>query len=290
METSSINSSTLEDLKKQLVEQIVSSPSNLHIIDKAYIKELLLSKKCLYKYLPLEHALSTLENHSFWISNPVMWPDPFESFFIKAKYMDHGVEKPYPYENKTFCTCFTQNVSSEAQWKAYSNNEICIELRVRPWGLILALLEYAEKYPEDQIFVGRVDYKYELEIAKHNLVSEIPIKKTGGVKMQYSSDDMWARMFLLKRKAFEYEQELRVIIFKKVTPANPNGISLDYSINNNEMIKSIWVSPSTKERTYNAIKTILESQKYGMAPQGAASRVFQSGLYKKITEPITLTF
>ena len=47
-------------------------------------QEEFLSKKLLFKYMPLEQALLTLEGKYLWFANPTTWNDPFEKRFIEA--------------------------------------------------------------------------------------------------------------------------------------------------------------------------------------------------------------
>ena len=39
-------------------------------------KEEFLKTKFLYKHLPLENALKTLEDKTLWFANPITWKDP----------------------------------------------------------------------------------------------------------------------------------------------------------------------------------------------------------------------
>lgn len=56
---------------------------------KSYIlkREEFLSKgKLINKFMPLERALSLLETKAIWFANPETWPDPYEKYFLCAKY------------------------------------------------------------------------------------------------------------------------------------------------------------------------------------------------------------
>lgn len=41
-------------------------------------REEFLENKLIFKYMPLEHALSTLNHQYLWFANPTTWIDPFE--------------------------------------------------------------------------------------------------------------------------------------------------------------------------------------------------------------------
>lgn len=86
-----------------------------------------LSERTLFKYMSVDNAFSTLENHSLWFANPTIWDDPFEKRFLEAKYMRGRKESNFKWIGRVFCTCLTQTDSCEAYWKIYSHGNIGIE-------------------------------------------------------------------------------------------------------------------------------------------------------------------
>ena len=92
-----------------------------------------LSNKLLFKYLDLEHALELIKTQKIWVANPTIWTDPFESRFISAKYNGEN----FSWKDKVFCTCFTNASNSEAFWKAYSNNDICVKFSIYRYNIVL---------------------------------------------------------------------------------------------------------------------------------------------------------
>lgn len=87
-----------------------------------------LSKKVLYKYMPLESALATIKEKYMWFANPVVWKDPFEKRFIEAKYKVGAAEKDFPLNGRVFCSCLTQTQTSEAHWNTYLSGHTGIRL------------------------------------------------------------------------------------------------------------------------------------------------------------------
>jgi len=51
-----------------------------------------LENKLLYKHMPLENALRSLNEKYLWFANPFTWKDPFEKRFLEAKYIKKGKE------------------------------------------------------------------------------------------------------------------------------------------------------------------------------------------------------
>ena len=116
-----------------------------------------LSSKLLYKHMPLENALRTLNNKALWFANPATWPDPFERRFLEATYVKGGKETTFNWIERVFCTCMTQTSSSEAFWNAYSKGEIVIEFRIIREKLLEDLKRNATKY---DIFIGKAGYTF----------------------------------------------------------------------------------------------------------------------------------
>lgn len=76
------------------------------------------------KFMPLERALNLLNSQKIWFANPRVWPDPFERRFIDANYAGG---KKFAWRDRVFCSCFTNNATSEASWNAYSKGDICVK-------------------------------------------------------------------------------------------------------------------------------------------------------------------
>ena len=91
-----------------------------------------------------------------------------------------------------------------------------------------------------------------------------------------------ARLFLLKRIAFKYEDEIRVILVKK-NSTSQKGILFNYTCNNLDLIHSIIIAPDVGDYMFRNLYTIFKEQ-YGFYPyiNGTTNveRVRRSTLYK----------
>ena len=219
--------------------------------------------------MPLENALRTLENRELWFSNPTIWQDPFEKRFILGTYDG----KPFKWKNRVFCNCMTETATSEAYWNTYSQQNIGISFAINRKQLLDELKTYQDQY---DIFIGKAEYMQTKYI-------KYPLRK---IKFQepapqYETPDFYARLLLLKRTAFKYEDEIRIMVLKK-KPTSEKGITLKYNCQNTDLIRTITLDPSLKEYTLKLFKDIFVS-KYHFVPQGTIQRVQQSSLYK--TQP-----
>ena len=91
-----------------------------------------------------------------------------------------------------------------------------------------------------------------------------------------------ARLLLLKRIAYKYEDEIRIILVKK-SKTQENGINLNYNCKNTELIHSIILDPKLQDNTTEMLKDIFEN-KYNFKPtknikERIQRRVLKSQLY-----------
>lgn len=247
-------------------------------------KEEFLSTKLLHRYMPLEYALKTLNNKQLWFSNPVTWKDPFEKRFIEARYNDNGKETDFIWKDQVFCICMTQTLTSEAYWNTYTHQQIGIEFRIEKVKLLDELRRYTRQY---DIYIGKVEYMKIADIKRElgKIPFQAPVPKI-------KSPEWYARLLLLKRIAYKYEDEIRIIIVKK-NKTKELGINLDYQCRNTELIRSILLAPSVGKDTTDLLKEVFEG-KYGFTPlfdsRGRKKpRVLKSQLYTE-QKPRRLTF
>lgn len=230
-----------------------------------------LRNKRIQKFLSLERALQLLENKKLWFSNPAKWPDPFERRFIDGEY-DGG--KPFTWHNRVYCMCITPNATSEASWKAYSENDFAVKLEFARQEYVDILNRACGQPGVMDVFFGTMDYQQTRDIEK-------PLSKiefSDGAKLSLSSKLFKARLLLLKRKAFAYESEYRAIIVKKDT-SNAAGISVDIP-NILSLVQSITIGPTVGDGEYKMIKKHLISE-YKFRD----NQIMQSRLYKASTRP-----
>lgn len=241
-------------------------------------KEEFLESRLLYKHMSLENALQSLNKKYLWFANPSEWKDPFEKRFLEARYVKNGKEIKNDWKGKVFCTCFTQTRTSEAYWNIYKQNKTGIEFRIYRKKLLEELSRYDKTY---KIFVGRAEYLKTNDIEKdlHN----IPFEPAITPNMEFNSDTFASRLFLLKRIAFKYEDEIRIILVKN-SPTKEKGIKIQYNCNHTDLIHQIVLDPNLGGNTSAMLKTVF-AKEYGFSSFVGKShntpRVLQSQLYAK---------
>lgn len=224
-----------------------------------------LGKRLLYKYMPLEFALATINEKYLWLCNPVDWKDPFEKRFINANYIIGGNETEFPIKGQVFCICMTQTPTSEAHWNNYSNGQIGISLKIKRRRFLEVLEEHTTDY---DIYIGKVNYIKTADIKKK--LSDIePLKSIHPFEL--INRQLLIRLLLLKRIAFRYEDEIRVLAVKKYK-TKENGVKLSYTLDPYELIDSIAIDPNAERNTENMLKNIFKKG-YGF------KKVYKSQLY-----------
>lgn len=241
----------------------------LHFVNIS--REEFLGKKLLHKFMPLEYALDTLNHKHLWFANPTTWKDPFEKRFITATYKKQGnVSRNFAWKDRVFCICMTQTATSEAYWNTYSHHSIGIELKFLRTRLLEALEEMAELY---DVFIGKVEYMKTSDIKKS--LPDIPFNPN--CNRNIGTKECKARLLLLKRIAYRYEDEIRIMIIKK-KPTKENGIYLTYACSNTDMIDSITLDPSIDKNVTKLLKDTFVNN-YGFRPVLNKYRVQKSSLY-----------
>ena len=238
--------------------------------------EFINSGKVVNKYMPLERALNLLNSRKLWFANPREWPDPFERRFIDSTYSG-GTN--FAWKNRVYCSCFTNNATSEASWNAYSKEDICIKFVIDRKELLNVLEHYLNNNVKNQIYFDKVEYMQSRDITKP--LSKIPFAPPLSAGTNIRSLEFKERLLLLKRKAFEYEDEYRAIIVRPKA-SKAKGILVDI-LNVHTLIKKIMVGPSVGNDTFSLLKNVFINT-YGFNK----NRIERSNLYKALDHKIKI--
>ena len=242
-------------------------------------KEEFMEQKLLYKYMPLEQALMTLDGCYLWFANPTTWKDPFEKRFIDAKYMDGNHERNFLWKNRIFCICMTQTMVSEAAWQVYAQGKIGVQFRIYRDALLKELKAMEKDY---NVYIGKAEYMKTDDIRRD--LSKVPFNppQTTGV----NTYNYAARLLMLKRVAFQYEDEVRILLVSKDTKNTGyrKGVKMAYQCENTDLILRIVLDPNLEKMTYEMIKERLEDKykfvSYNKPDDTKFNRVIQSAIYK----------
>lgn len=162
----------------------------------------------LNKYMPFKYLKENIENNKIVFVSPKTWQDPFEQIY----YMAENFEK-YNYKKPNiFCMCLTENSTRNeaAAWKMYQNETDKI-IQVRFWAE--NMLKQLDEFCQSQnfsIYIGKINYSF-FQAQIKNLY-----KKSNPLHTTYFPDNFsnenFLNLLLLKRSAFEFEQEVRIFL------------------------------------------------------------------------------
>lgn len=181
--------------------------------------QLLNEYKRVYHHTTIDRFSGMLNLKKLIFVNPASWNDPFEKFFYEREFSLMGKKIQLPIRNNLYSLCVTGTGSSEAFWKVYSPMENGIRLT---FDMNKFIKEFLGKIKNAEIHIGKVNYKSTKEFHKlmentQNLITELNDSKIGPTQIN---------LMIQKRKAFEYEDELRIMIIP-----NRRNKSLNYKIN-----------------------------------------------------------
>lgn len=175
---------------------------------------------------------------SLWFSNPDLWLDPYEARFLNAKYeIADDMQIECPFKNMVFGCCFTtKDVSYEPDWLLYASNDKSIRIRYDNATILRYLRDAAEKN-QWNVYIGKVSYQSLKEIETPEL-----FKNMSGTDIL--SQKNFIQLLFLKRSAYKFEDELRIIIVTK-NKTEEKGLSLDFHINDrNSLFKNLLLGPT----------------------------------------------
>ena len=203
------------------------------ILDKnnvSYFKLGSLSGSNYFKYMDLETALICLETKSLRFAEPSLWQDNYESRFYNANYSailegrDETDICPLIYS-----TCLTGKKNNEAAWKIYTYGKVglgarCVEFTLSKFDLRKELISSLNDF---SIYEGLVSYVWEGDVDNmHQQTIRINKKNEANpwYELFFTAFDKtkYLNLMLLKRDAFEHEQETRIMLVPN-TPTTAKG-------------------------------------------------------------------
>jgi hypothetical protein len=216
-------------------EYIVLNESNKSAIDK-----FCLENEYIYRFLPLERLLETLQTSKLTFVSPKKWNDPFDNFLFRQE-----VKNEDTFLDKLFVLCFTHNSHSQAYWKTYAKEGYCVRIKIKTKEFLSLLLNN-----KSLILLGKMKYLNETKIVEE-------LQQTVGLKESIEKDkinDLFIKTFLLKRRPFKYEEESRIIVQNIPSKSGIRKLSINLSY----IVKDIYLDPRMEKYETLAWKDYLQ--------------------------------
>lgn len=167
-----------------------------------------------YRYMQLKHFNEMISNNNIIFISPYLWHDPFEFLFYQPNIKIRKNDSVY---YQTYALCFTiDTTNEETKWQNsgcntqsnYQNDDRQI-IRVK-FNLRELCRALSKNNSESLIFVSHIDYSHK----KKEIVSILNrLSKKNSPK--YTDIEQYVYNLTLKRKAFTYENEVRIFVIDK---------------------------------------------------------------------------
>lgn len=178
-------------------------------------------QRYMYKYMDIETAIKCLKGNNVKFVEPTLWPDKYESRFYTADY-SKVVKDPKEKTPRLYACCFTFSRASESAWKTYAYKKTglashCVQFRINKQLFRQSLNDYAKEH-SCKIYEGPINYSLtDYQINHLHLPSEPLYNSVFESKFDLNN---YLSLLLIKRQAFNYENEYRYFIVPNSGIAN----------------------------------------------------------------------
>ena len=193
-------------------------------------------KSTVFKYMPLDRFVKSVDNKELVFVSPETWYDPFEQLYYGIDCSSRG----YNTEDIA-CMCVSEKSSTneDACWRVYAGaNNKTVRLSIEKDSLLRLLDDYSDS-EGFEVYIGKVNYLYEKKDIKnmHNPSSRLYNEYfPATMKVEH-----YLSLMLLKRKSFKYENEVRIFLVRKSIKNRLLKIPCDYK--EKGLVSSVMLSP-----------------------------------------------
>lgn len=234
----------------------------------------------LYFTIQFQYAEQLMKDKILHLSSPLAWEDPFEYIFYQEPYIVNGKK----YYIGCLCMSYESYENEEIVWKSYDKQIGSTKIENRMVRLSINVENLCKSLAKNftYVYVKEVDYSK----TRKEIVNEFKAKMDASL----SSIDEIVDMLTMKRRAFAYEKEVRIIVVsehKIKFNKNYKPVKLDKNIVHNVLLSPL--SPkgfklndsSERKRYHNAQEEIMQRMK-SRIQEYFKQNVRQSRLYEII--------
>lgn len=217
---------------------------NLHHIEESDLD------RPIYRIFKLEHVYSWFQSGENVLVSPKLWDDPFENFILNsdAKLPD-GDTGTFAFRNDFFGQCWSTHKASDAMWRIYSPDKKGVRVRTTIRKLIQSLDKWSGKKAHFESHIGKVKY----------LSSRKLVDFANNVLFESFDASDFAKTLLVKRLAFEHEQEIRLLFFSSERQPHP-GTMFRYAADPHKVVEQLMVDPRLEKAAAEVLKAELASR------------------------------
>jgi hypothetical protein len=230
-------------------------------------------KKPIFRVFSYCRFVEMLANRRLTLVKPKLWDDPFENFILQSRFrLPEGTIITLAASEQLYGQCWSRTKESDAMWRIYASNKDGVKVRATLKKLGNALWASCASQPEISCFIGKVRYLSRLKLSD-NLSAQLNV----GNALSDTSGREHAKSLLLKRRAFNHENEVRLICYRR-EKYDENVIH--FPVSPEDVFDEVIFDPRMTVREYEEKKAKVVGLGY------PSKRIKRSGLY----EPPDLIF
>ena len=240
---------------------------NIQGIDSAYLDE------PIYRIFSFKYFQELFTKKELVLLNPSKWDDPFENFFLQTnvEFPDGTLASLKSQYDDWYGQCWTTQADSDAMWRIYSQKNaitgihdgIRISTTVRK--LFDAIWNTADRQSFLKFFIGKVEYSTEDKIIAFLLSTSFTQIMNGG------TNDLFAKLLMIKRTEFEHENEVRIIV-NDVQKNVGDHVLYKITIDPATLFDEVCIDPRLKVLEFRKMKSDIQAM-------GIKQPIIQSQLY-----------
>ena len=191
----------------------------------------------IHRYVHIDRLMEDILDNKITFVSPTMWDDPFEGMFYNKELK---IDKKL-LDIRCICTTYDCVYNEEAAWNRANNKENTVRVSYKFKEFCEMLSEIGQQNV-CRFFLSVADYSQ----SKDNML-------VSNIKDEYSAIGKYIKLMSLKRKAFAYENELRIFaVFEKAErPLNDIESFKLCSKNYSEVINHITLPPLKPNKSIN---------------------------------------
>lgn len=180
--------------------------------------------KAIYRVFSINRLFEMFKNKKLTLLAPRLWEDPFENFLAKcpAWFVLSGLKGSLRgvFKN-TFGQCWTYHKDSDAIWRIYSKENKGAKVRTTSRELLSAIYDLSSPFASMSYFIGEVQY-----LEENFIRSAFQNPSFGSSMVLDSTGRNQILSYLIKRKEFEHEAEVR-LLFKYYKEGDDTELKTD---------------------------------------------------------------
>ena len=225
----------------------------------------------IYRLYQKKYLKKTFNDNRLNLVKPKEWEDPFENILLKCKLRikeigDVGLS---PIFECLYGQCWTLLKESDAFWRIYSHDKQGIKVETTIDNLFNKFFLIGNPNAAESYFIGKVVYYTE-----NKLISWLTSSGGAQTLVLDKTGRGHAKSLLVKRDAFEHEQEVRLIYHEPSSDKAERQKNYQVRINPNDIFTKITLDPRLEKNEFERLRD--EIKNWGYKNTIEKSNLYQS--------------